>query len=306
MTANMNESVEAEKGIETIDFLCLGAQKCGTTFVTSALRAHPEAQIPDSKELHFFSPKGEYKTEGGFAQCNSGRGVDWYKKQFINDERKKGEISTHYIFDAAAAARIQAAFPDVRLFAVLRNPIDRAFSQYNMERFKTCKEDRDLIRIIEEEPENELMARGLYARQLPPYFDRFSSEQLRVYLFDDVTADPRAFFQDLFQFIGIDDSVVPPGLNKRMNKSRRSKYEFIPRSARFVREALESVGLTFLVRALIRAGAAQKFRTFNERYNQVAMDFEMSADERAALQAYYADDIKALEQMLNRDLSHWK
>ena len=302
----MSDSPGKPGAIETVDFLCIGAQKCGTTFVTSALRAHPEAQIPESKELHFFSPKGEYKTEGGFAQRNSDRDIDWYKQQFVADQRKKGEISTHYIFDPAAAARIKAAFPEIRIFAILRNPVDRAFSQYNMERHKTGKEDRGLLTIINQEPDNEILARGLYAQQLKPYLERFGNGQMRIYLFDEMTADPESFFQDLFEFIGIDKTVVPPGLNKRMNKSRKTKYMIIPRSARFVREALEAIGLTALVRALIRAGAARRFREFNERYNQVATNFELTPEERTALQRYYADDTAELERLINRNLSHWK
>lgn len=306
MTVTMQDTAGKAAEVESVDFICIGAQKCGTTFVTSALRAHPEAQIPPSKELHFFSAKGEYKTEGGFAQCNAGRDLGWYRQQFIADERKKGEVSTHYIYDPESAARIRNAFPDIKVFAIIRNPAERAFSQYNMERYKTCKESRPFIKIIREEPDNEILARGLYAKQLEPYIKLFDQDKLRIYLFDDATRNPGPFFKDLFEFIGINAAFVPPGQDKRMNKSRRAKYTIIPRTARFIRVALESVGLTRLVRAMIRAGAAQQFRKFNERYNQVATDFEMTREERLALQEYYADDIARLEQLISRDLSHWK
>jgi hypothetical protein len=294
------------RGADTVDFVCIGAQKCGTTFVDSALRAHPEIQIPASKELHFFSAKGEYKTEGGYAQCNADRDVEWYKQQFIADDRKKGEISTHYIFDPESAARIRTAFPDMRVFAVLRNPVKRAFSQYNMERYKTCKESRSLKTIIVEEPGNEILARGLYAKQVTAFLDQFPDDQLRIYLFEDMTSDPASFFKDLFEFIGVNPSVVPPAMHKRMNTSRKVRFAFIPRTVRFVRESLERIGLRGFVRAMNKAGAAKQLRIFNNRYNQVPMKFEMSPDDQAALQRYYADDIAQLEQLLNRDLSAWK
>ena len=302
----MNTKIEEKFGIDNIDFLCVGAQKSGTTFITSAFRSHPEIQLPDSKELHFFSPKGEYKTEGGFAQCNTDKDVDWYKQQFVVDDRKKGEISTHYLFDPASAGRIKEAFPDIKIFSILRNPVDRAFSQYNMERYKTGKESRSLIKIIEEEPGNEIIARGLYSKQLTPFVRNFSDDQLRIYLFDDMTKDPAAFFLDLFDFLGVDTSIVPPGLNKRMNQSRKTKFVFIPQSVRFVRRTLEAVGLRSVVRALIRLGVGQQLREFNNQYNQVAVDFDLSPDERAALHECFADDIAQLEPLINRDLSHWK
>ncbi|MDX2410539.1 MAG: sulfotransferase [Woeseiaceae bacterium] len=302
MTANNEEKY----GVESIDFLCIGAQKSGTTFVASSFRSHPEIQLPTSKELHFFSPKGEYKTEGGFAQCNADKDIEWYGQQFVPDDRKKGEISTHYLFDPASAGKIKEAYPDIKIFSILRNPVDRAFSQYNMERYKTGKERRSLIKIIQEEPDNEIMARGLYARQLAPYMRQFSDDQLRVYLFDDMKRDPAAFFLDLFSFIGVDTSVVPPSLNKRMNKSRKTKFVFIPRFVRFIRTTLEAAGLRNIIRTLNRWGVAQQLRKFNNRYNQVATDFEMSPVERAALHEYFVDDIEQLEKLINRDLSHWK
>ena len=291
---------------DSVDFLCIGAQKSGTTFVASSFRSHPEIQLPTSKELHFFSPKGEYKSEGGFAQCNADKDIEWYKRQFVADNRKKGEISTHYLFDPASAEKIREACPHVKIFSILRNPVDRAFSQYNMERYKTGKERRSLMKIIQEEPDNEIIARGLYARQLAPYRRQFSDDQLRVYLFDDMKRDTAAFYLDLFGFIGVDTSVVPPSLNKRMNKSRRTKFVFIPRFVRFVRTTLEAVGLRNAIRTLNRWGVAQQIRKFNNRYNQVSIDFEMSPDERAALHECFVDDIEQLEKLISRDLSHWK
>lgn len=302
----MTDDNKPKYGAESIDFLCIGAQKSGTTFVASSFRSHPDIQLPTSKELHFFSPKGEYKSEGGFAQCNADKDIEWYGQQFVADNRKKGEISTHYLFDAASAKRIKDAYPDVKIFSILRNPVDRAFSQYNMERYKTGKERRSLMKIIQEEPDNEIITRGLYARQLAPYMQQFPADQLRVYLFDDMKKDPAAFFLDLFDFIGVDSSVVPPALNKRMNKSRRTKFVFIPRFVRFVRTTLEAAGLRNIIRTLNRWGVAQQIRKFNNRYNQVAVDFEMSPVERAALQECFVDDIEQLEMLINRDLSAWK
>lgn len=291
---------------DDVDFVCIGAQKSGTTFIASAFHAHPQIQLPDSKELHFFSAKGEYKTEGGFAQCNADRDVAWYRQQFVADSRKKGEISTHYIYDPESARRIRDAFPNIKVFTVLRSPADRAFSQYNMERHKTGKETRSLMQIIRDEPDNEILARGLYARQLAPYVHEFPSDQLRVYLFEEMTADPVAFFRDVYDFIGIDNSVVPHGLDKRMNPSRRTRFMFIPRTIRMIRKALEAIGLRSLVRGLIQFGVGRRLREFNNRYNQVVVDFTMSAEERSALHRYFEEDIEELGRLLNRDLSIWK
>lgn len=302
----MLNSPNALERIESVDFLCIGAQKSGTTYITNAFRNHPEIQLPGFKELYFFSPKGEYQANGNFAQCNADKDIDWYKDQFIPDHRKKGEISTSYLLDPASADRIKLAFPEIKIFAILRNPVQRAFSQYNMERYWTGKEKRSLLQIIREEPDNEILTRGLYFHQLEPFTRRFGNDQLKVCLFDDMTSDPASFFNDLFTFVGADASFRPPELDKKANKRRGTKYPFIPRSIRFVRRTLEVVGLRSFVRALNRKGAGRWVRIFNKRYNEKEIDVEMSADERAALQEFYLADIEQLEKLLDRKLPHWK
>lgn len=302
----MAETTETEFGADSVDFVCIGAQKSGTTFIMSAFRAHPDIQPYKEKELYFFSPKGEYQMRDNGAHSNAHRDIDWYKRQFINDSRKKGEISTHYMLDPACAAKIKTAFPQIKLFAILRNPVDRAFSQYNMERFKNAKEPRPLMAIIQNEPDNEILARGLYFKQLTPFKQTFPDDQLRIFLFDDILEHPQSFFFELFDFIGVDTSFIPPGINKRMNKSGKAKYPLIPQTARFIRESLENVGLTRIVRGLTKIGVVQTYINFHNRYNKIPVDYEFVPEERTALQRYYADDIDSLECMINRDLSHWK
>ena len=290
----------------TLDFLCIGAQKSGTTFITTALRRHPDIQLPASKELYYFSPIGEYKEKTNFSQCNFGKSVDWYMDQFERDDRKCGEISTHYLFDADCAARIKAAFPDVKLFAILRNPVDRAFSQYNMERHKTVKETRPLLKIINDEPENEILRRGLYYQQLSAFAEGFWPGQLRVYTFEDMLNNPASFFEELFAYIGVDASFRPPATEKRMNKSRKTRFPIIPRAIRFTRHSLEAIGLGSIVAISNNLGAGALLRRFNHTYNQVPIDFRLSAEEKSALQQFYAEDISKLEGLLNRSLSNWK
>lgn len=302
----MVETTATEHGADSVDFVCIGAQKSGTTFITSAFRAHPEIQLAEKKELYFFSPKGEYKTSVGGPHSNAHRDIDWYRRQFVNDSRKKGEISTHYILDPASARKIKDAFPRIKVFAILRNPVDRAFSQYNMERYKTVKESRSLIEIIRDEPDNEILERGLYFKQLTPFKREFSEDQLRIFLFDDVLKDPGSFFSELFEFIGVDASVVPPGTNKRMNKSGKAKYPFIPRSVRFIRKSLEKAGLSSVVRGLTNIGLAQAYVNFHNRHNKVAVDYEITPEERRALHRYFREDVAQLEQMIGRDLSAWQ
>ena len=90
-----------------------------------------------------------------------------------------------------------------------------------------------------------------------------------------------------------------------MAHSRHYGWLLILALAVAARRTLETLGLKRVVRALNDAGAARLLQKFNNRYNQVAMDFQMSATDRMALQEFYADDIRQLEALVNRDLAHW-
>jgi hypothetical protein len=292
--------------IRPLDFLCLGAQKAGTSYLVGALRSHPDIQLPGCKELHFFSPIGEYKSHGDFAQSNFGKDLDWHRQQFQVDDRVRGEVSTHYLFDPDCAKRIKRSFPDVKLFAILRNPVDRAFSQYNMERYKTAKERRPLMQIVRDEPDNEILMRGMYFQQLVPFMELFGPDQIRAYLFEDMISDPASFFADLYTFIGVDPGFMPSVTNRRVNSSRRTRFPLVTKGIRFTRRSLETLGLRSVVRSLIHVGAGRWIRNFNTRYNHIPVDFELSPGDRLALQEVYLPDIERLETLIARDLRAWK
>ncbi|HEU4677805.1 MAG TPA: sulfotransferase domain-containing protein, partial [Candidatus Paceibacterota bacterium] len=102
-----------------IDFIGLGAQKSGTSWAYTCLYEHPAVCMPQ-KELHFFSrPRFE-------------EGKEWYEAQFKNcaPGKLRGEWSTSYLYSPDAPERIRSLYPNAKLLAILRNPIDRAYSQY--------------------------------------------------------------------------------------------------------------------------------------------------------------------------------
>lgn len=108
--------------INKVDFLVIGAQKSGTTSIFNYLSSHPSIFMPQCKEVCFFTRDFE-------------RGVDWYFSNYFPSAPAssiKGEASPHYMYFKNVPERIASLFPDIKLIAVLRNPITRAYSHYQM------------------------------------------------------------------------------------------------------------------------------------------------------------------------------
>jgi hypothetical protein len=197
------------------DFLIVGAQKAGTTALYAYLRWHPAILGPSWKEVCFFDRHYE-------------RGARWYRGQFPNALRRQlaarrdggrslaGEASPSYLFHPEAPARVAALVPGVKLIALLRNPVDRAYSHYQHEvalgREQLSFEDAlaaEEARLAAEPEvggwawsEHTYFARGLYAEQLERWYACFPREQLLVLTTEGYAADPAATYARVLDFLG--------------------------------------------------------------------------------------------------------
>jgi hypothetical protein len=206
------------------DFLILGAQKAGTTALYAYLRWHPEITGPSFKEVSFFDR-------------HYARGETWYRahlparpRQWIARQRHGrwplvGEASPSYLFHPLAPQRVVGLLPRARLIAVLRDPVDRAFSHYQHEvalgRERLSFEDaldaegermrgevermiRDPSYFSEAWWNHTYVARGRYAEQLERWFAVFPRDQLLVLFSDDLAQQPAGTYARVLDFLGVD------------------------------------------------------------------------------------------------------
>src|SRR5258706_6328567 len=192
------------------DFLIGGAPRAGTTWLYRLLDRHPGVYMarPATPEPKFFPVGGLYQ-----------KGVDFYSRTWFADVgggRLAGEKSTDYPVSAVAAARIARDLPSVKLVFVLRNPVDRAYSNYLWSRMNGLEvETFETALALEEQRERELpdrlrftrpfsyFSRGLYADLLQPYLDRFPSDQRLILKFEDLVAAPERLATRLHGFLGV-------------------------------------------------------------------------------------------------------
>ncbi|MCK5009609.1 MAG: sulfotransferase domain-containing protein, partial [Deltaproteobacteria bacterium] len=159
--------------------------------ISDMLRQHPEVFLPEEKELQFFN---EYNL---FGEKRAWRykihGIKYYQKLFTdsNENQIKGEFSNQYMQEEKVSQYIHDTFPEIKIIAVLRNPVDRAYSAYwyfremlnNIERLTTFEE------AIEKNPK-EYLERGKYYKKLKPYYRLFPVKNIHIILHDNIKENP--------------------------------------------------------------------------------------------------------------------
>jgi hypothetical protein len=178
------------------DFLIIGAPRSATTALAGALSDLPDVFIPPEKELHFFTDRWA-------------DGVGWYTQHFAPaTEPLAGEATPTYLASAEAGERMASVVPDARLIAVLRDPVERAWSHY-WHRRVWRREHRDFERALDDEEAGrtgELDGRyvelGLYHQQLQRLNEHFPREAVHVALFDDLVARPATALDAVCAFVG--------------------------------------------------------------------------------------------------------
>lgn len=260
------------------NFLGIGAQRCGTTWLHKCLAEHPQVGTASIKEAHFFDNEWD-------------RGIAWYESFFEGcvGALAVGEVTPEYISDPLAVERMASVIPNAKLIAIVRNPIDRAYSAYWLRR----KEFQGLSfeEAIEKEPD--LLDRGLYADQIRRVLKHYSRDQLLVLLFDDLERDDKAFMRRVFEFLGVDSEYRPSPLGRTHNAVLFPYAQDILHRLRLygIIRFVKRTGLHLLIRRWHRASGKRRYPPMKEAT-------------RKHLQQYFDEPNGQLEELLGVVL-HW-
>ena len=199
-------------------FLIIGAMRSGTTALHHYLRDHPAVFMATPKEVHFFDRHYEL-------------GLAWYRQHFSAGVGRDaiGEATQTYMYDGDALHRLAATLPGVQLIAVLRNPVDRAYSHYWFNRardlealsFEAAVEQEDERRAASpterERRRVSYVDRGRYLPQLEEVVARCGRDKVLVVLFEDLRDQPGPTYAEVCRFLGVDDAYQPPTLGQPAN-----------------------------------------------------------------------------------------
>lgn len=294
------------------NFLIIGAQKAGTTSLSLYLKQHPQIYI-DGDEPHFFAFEGKRPKLLGPRAAET---LFWktrittlesYQKLFqhVTTEKAVGETSSYYLFIPETPKRIFHYIPHVKLIAILRNPVDRAYSNFwHCVRlgFEPCT---DFVRALQEEEHSrkhwgivwQYKAKGCYYTQLKRYYEVFDHTQIRVYLNEDLAKAPEDMLKDIFGFLGVNDRFLPdvsskhninPGIPRNM-----MLYKFLHKQ-----HPLYGISKYFLP-GNIRNQIISVLR--NNNLKKATLSLKL----RKQLIKYYREDILQLQDLIQRDLTNW-
>jgi hypothetical protein len=216
-----------------------------------------------------------------------------------------GEASTMYLYLPWVPARIAELKPDMKLIAILRHPVDRAFSHYCMRVGMEAEPLKTFEEAVEAEPDRvargdvdgtHYLGRGFYSAQIRRYLDLFPREQLRIYLYDDLREDAVKLSRDAFRFLEVDDRFEPDTSLKQnvgeMPKSR-ALHDFL------TRENPTKAVLKAVLPPTLRKRMATAAKDRN------LLKPVLSPDTRRRLTGAFREDILNLQDLLSRDLSAW-
>jgi hypothetical protein len=287
------------------NLLIIGAPKCGTTALYDSLSTHPEIYMSREKEPKFFLSPSEQKRNQSLG-FNCITDLQEYTDLFAGagDRKVVGEGSTSYLGSKQAPFKIKELLHEVKLVAILRDPISRAYSHYNY--FVQCgiERDRDFLAVMrkliangtDEQSHQYYVRASLYYQSLERYYSCFDRDQIKLYLYEEFFADFKRRWTDLAAFLDIGPT-SPPAIKE----SNVTTVPDSPQMSGFLKRIRRSPHLTS-VRTLARK---LNINGWLSARNESRRPPALSQECREELLPAFLDDIEKVQDLTGLDLSGW-
>lgn len=298
-----------QEPIPSIDLVVIGAQKSGTSSLMTYLSQHPQIATHRSNEIGFFVNDEIYQ-----------QGYEWtYQSHFAHNKIPSAERriicakNVWIMTQETALLRLQKHNPKAQLVVILRNPIDRAYSSFWYARRSGWEDKKDFESAIFADPQRlennisrylncQYLEAGKYVVFLDLIQRYFSSDQLHVYLFEELKTDPNRICQEIFGlFPGL--SNFEPDVSNVRNKAARSRSQLISQA---MNQRGKYKQLKQLVKFVAPSSVIAKGRAALKSWNEVQFTPPpMEPQLRARLASYFQPYNEALGRYLKKDLSNW-
>ncbi|MDY6783072.1 MAG: sulfotransferase domain-containing protein [Cyanobacteriota bacterium] len=269
------------------NFIVVGAHKAGTTSLHHYLAQHPDIALIPNKGSDLLARR-KFAT---IAEAQE------YLAQFdgADETQTLGEVSSVYLHRDGVAQRIKTLFPDIQIIAVLRNPMERAFSHALWKRHYTVEELKKIDEIILNS-ENFLLP-GLYGKHIQTYLSYFNKEQIKLMEFQEFKRNSDVFWAELCKFIGVDSDFIPNAETQYHHGALKINNIY---SRLLGKGATPNQFLKILIPKPVRSWVRKRLAS-----KTYVPKMKMSAELRAKLKEYYYEDIMNLQKLTGLDYSHW-
>lgn len=280
-------------------FFLAGAPKAGTTYIADVLGCHPDIFMPVTKEPAFFSrdpEKGHYE-----------RGWRFYQKTFhdAGADQRIGEASTLYFHDADSAALIREAIPNARIVIVLRNPVDRVYSNY----WQYIKSGFDLPamdKLVEQggDPLEHMIGVSHYPGHVRRFLDVFGSDRVLILTYEALSRDPAAVMKRILGFVGVQRPLDPACLGQG-----RANAAGVPRS-RWLARLLRHKRIIQTIKAMVPGALVAPARRWLDRLRWSNTRVQAYPPLSAGARRYLWDRLQPvpeeIEYLTGISLEEWK
>lgn len=292
------------------NFIILGAAKSGTTALYHYLKQHPQIYLSPIKETEFFAFEGEELNFQGPKDLPrlSITTLEDYQAQFkdVGDETAIGEASPVYLYSSKAPERIHNYLPDAKLIVILRDPIERAYSQFLMFIRDGREPLQNFMQAVDEEDTRiaqnwawgwHYLQLGLYHQQLKRYFERYPQEKIKIYLYEELKSNSAGVLKDIFDYLEVDDTFIP-------NTSVKHNISGIPQN-KLIQSWLYEKNI---IKKIVKPFLPEKLRKdifIKLKKKQTLRKPELSSEVRQPLLPFFQEDILRLQELIGKDLSGW-
>jgi hypothetical protein len=296
------------------DFLVAGVPKAGTTALHAALSRHPGLYLPGIKEPKFFLTDGPPPTRGGPGDAITYREHVWRRDSYeaLFDPAPpgalRGEATPLYLYDKAAMRRIRELIPDARLIVIIRDPVERAHSNWAHLWSAGLEPVGDFVAACAEEPARiaagwasfwHYTGLGKYGEQLAHAVGLFPREQLLVFRYRTLVDEPAKTLDSICDFLGVEAGVVTEV--PRENVTAQPEHTIAHRAVGLGMRASDAVG-RFLP-GTSGAALTSRIERYLQRGNRQRQP--LGWEQRNTLLPIFADDIQLLQEVLGEDFSDW-
>ena len=281
------------------NFICVGAQKAGTSTLFDVLKQSPDIYFPEKKEIHFFEKPEQYE-----------KGIEYYKSLFdknYNKEKLIGEITPEYLFYNYVPQRIYNNLGPIKIIIFLRNPILRSYSQFNFHKMYQAESlNSNFFNEIKKEKLKEnvdlydtwctptyYLSKSLYFNQVKRYIDVFGKDNVYVGIFEELFSKNELNLNPIFDFLGVPDfNYSQTHSNVSLINKNNKSFNFLSSVKRKV-DMIIPKSITKNLSNSLKKQMTQAPKKL-ERKEQIELN-----------KKYFLSDIHKLEELLVKDLSNW-